>query len=389
MSKRDKQAATESGYRTASARSSSTADSVSRTHREQAANGKIPNSLVDPASYDGIRISRTRFEETPSGLFRLVKGPAMCISTYVDGSSSFGHTLVQQTISGLKNTFVVCSKSMPQYELWLLSGVFNDCEECWGGRPYFPLYRTQFEYDPKKIVDQLLSCVPNDGGCGNGGEDPQYAIFAEAFLTNKTITDYGLKSYAFFGSDEPMHDTLSATNLKRIFGDRVFETIQGNGFKDVNEHQVPTVKEAVKQMLETTHTFYIGLGDDYTRDRYGRTALQCWAEMLGEDRVIPLYGMSGEIVPYVQGVITGLTEGTINMMDVPKYLGEVGVSKSDASTITKAVMNVPVGAQAKLLSQLPHPLPKEGDLFNNKTDLWPIDPSKIAETTEEEPVNWL
>jgi hypothetical protein len=99
--------------------------------------------------------------------------------------------------------------------------------------------------------------------------------------------------------------------------------------------------------------------------------------------------MSGEIVPYVQGVITGLTEGTINMIDVPKCLGEVGVSKSDISAITKAVMNVPVGAQAKLLRQLPRPLPKEGDLFKNKTDLWPIDPSKITETTEEEPVNWL
>lgn len=388
MSRRDKEKATESGYEAASNRSSSTADNVRRSHQEQAATGKISNPLVDPSSYDGIRISRTRFEETPSGLFRLVKGLAMCLSTYVDGSSSFGHTLVQQTIFGLKNTFVVCSKSMSKYELWLLSGVFNDCEECWKTTPYFPLYRTQFEYDPDKIVDQLLSCVPNNGGCGNGGEDPQYAVFAEAYLTNKTITDYGLKSYAFFVSDEPMHDVFSVKNLKRIFGDKVFETINENGFKDVNEHQVPTVKEAVKQMLETTHAFYIGLGDDWTFDRHGRSALECWTELLGKDRVIPLYGMSGEIVPYVQGVITGLTEGTINMIDVPKYLGEAGVSKSDISVITKAVINVPVGAQAKLLDRLPHPLPKEGDLFENKTDLWPIDPSKIADIAEEEPVNW-
>lgn len=274
------------------------------------------------------------------------------------------------------------------FELWLLTGVFNDCQECGPGTARFPLYRTQFEWNPDLVVDQLQDCVPNDGGCGNGGEDPQYAVFAEAYLTMKTISDYGLKSYAFFMSDEPMHDDLSAEWLKRIFGDKVFETIRTNGFPEFSEHNLPSVKEAVRQMLKTTHAFYIGLGDDWTHDRYGRTALECWTDFFGKERVIPLYGMDGDVIPFVQGVVTGLTEGTLSMVDVPTWLKENGVSSSDAVKITKAVANIPVGAQAELIKQLPHALPKANDLFRDKTDLWPIDPKDVPEEEENE-LEWL
>lgn len=386
--KKSKEAASESDHEAASKRSTTTAGSIQRMQREQAVTGKISNSLVDPSSYGGNRISNTRFDSDPSGLFRLVKGIAMPLASYFDGSSSFGHELVEETIAGLKESFVVCSRSMPDYELWSLSGVFNDCEDSRSSSSYFPFYRSQSEYDPKKIVDQLINCLPNYGGCANGGEDPQYAVFAEAYLSKKAISKYGLKSYAFFVSDEPMHDQISAIMLKRIFGDVVFETIKANGFENIDENHVPTVKEAVDQMLKTTHAFYLGLGSDYTTDIYGRSALNCWTEMLGKERVIPLYGMSGKIIPYVQGVITGLTEGTISMIDVPAYLKEVGVNNSNISAITKAVLNVPVGVQAELKSKLPHPLPKAGDLFRNKEDLWPVDSSEITEPAEENHQVW-
>ena len=383
MSRKDKYQATKSSYTTAT-QATNVDNSISQARKETRQSGKISNNLVDPSSYHGLRSSRTRFDEHPSGLFRLVKGIPMTLSTYVDGSSSFGDALVKQTFKGLEKAFEICSKVMPQYELWTLSGLFNDLSD-----GQFPLYRSQFEYDPVKIIEQLTSCIANDGGGNNGGEDSQYAIFAEAYLSQRTIDLYGLKGYAFFISDEPMHDRfLSADTPKKIFGDKVFETIQANGFPEINEHNIPTVQQAIAQMLRTNHAFYIGLGSDWTRDNAGRNALQCWSEMLGSDRVIPLYGMSGDVIPYVQGIVCGLTEGTLSLVDVPIALAENGVAEANISQITRAVANIPMGAQAELIKQLPHPLPKADDLFRTKTDLWPVDQSEIPEETPEDPV-WV
>ena len=61
-----------------------------------------------------------------------------------------------------------------------------------------------------------------------------------------------------------------------------------------------------------------------------------------------------------------------------RFLKKNNVSDSDAKKIVRSVANIPIGAQASLPNFGKRP--KKGDLFKEKTDLWPIDP--IEFTTE-------
>jgi len=77
-------------------------------------------------------------------------------------------------------------------------------------------------------------------------------------------------------------------------------------------------------------------------------------------------------------VIIGLTEGFFSLSDASDFLIKNGVSQTDAKQIMRSVSNIPIGAQAILKAKLDKPLPQKGDLFKEKTDLWPVDPDEIA-----------
>jgi hypothetical protein len=83
----------------------------------------------------------------------------------------------------------------------------------------------------------------------------------------------------------------------------------------------------------------------------------------------------------VQAAIIGLTEGTLDLKQVPEFLQKANVNKDVARSITRSVANIPIGEQAALPNFSKRP--QKGDLFREKTDLWPIDPDELPETSSE------
>ena len=108
-----------------------------------------------------------------------------------------------------------------------------------------------------------------------------------------------------------------------------------------------------------------------------------------DERVVVL--PSTELLPQVQSAIIGLTEGTLNLQDIGEFLTKNNVSDSDAKKIVRSVANIPIGVQASLPNFGKRP--QKGDLFREKTDLWPIDPGEVVqEQGDEKPgegLNWL
>jgi hypothetical protein len=82
------------------------------------------------------------------------------------------------------------------------------------------------------------------------------------------------------------------------------------------------------------------------------------------------------------------------MSGVRNFLIENNLSASMAESIAKAVSNIPLFEQRKLREKLAHPVPKAGDIFKDKADLWPEDAAEIPEelvreTPEKPPQGWL
>jgi hypothetical protein len=149
--------------------------------------------------------------------------------------------------------------------------------------------------------------------------------------------------------------------------------VADNGHK-IDERSVPTTKKAVKDLLKIAHAFLIQVG--------ARSGVHSfWADMYGSERVITIPDV--HLLPAVEAAIIGLTEGTIDLQTVNDFLVKgAGLSESDANSIKRAVSKIPLGAQAALPNF--DRLPKKGDRFKNKTDVWPIGSSGVASPSEED-----
>jgi hypothetical protein len=78
-----------------------------------------------------------------------------------------------------------------------------------------------------------------------------------------------------------------------------------------------------------------------------------------------------------------LTEGVLDLKTAVEFLQQHKIPKGDANTIVRTVAHIPLGAQT--LCDNFNKLPKAGDVFRNKTDLWPMDPSEVATASQIEP----
>lgn len=340
--------------------------------------GKL-NPLVDPAGFDVIRRSLPRMEKQDiSGLYRLTVGIPMPIEIRLDTTGSMGDN-VEKAMKNLPDTFGLCSELLPGYDVQMAIGIFGDCDD------NFVLCRPQFEMTAAKIVEQLTLMVPEGCGGGNGGEDPQYGLFGAAYLTAAHINRIGLKGYDFTISDEPARIRLRKQQLKRIFGDEVLQRVADNKF-EFSEEMLNTEK-VVQDLLDRAHAFFLELDSRYSNMH------SFWVDLFGPERVVVLPNI--ELLPYVQAAIIGLTEGTLDLSGVAEFLKENKVNGSDTSRIIRSVSNIPIGAQAILRAKLDRPLPQKGDLFREKTDLWPVNPDEVVTNTTEigsennEGPNWL
>lgn len=325
--------------------------------------GKL-NPLVDPAGYGVIRRSLPRLEQTKKKFWELTVGTPMPIETRLDTTGSMGGN-VDIALGVLPNSYEQCKDVLPGYDLQIATGIFGDVSD------RFVLCRPQFEMVADKIVEQLTLMVPERDG-GDTPEDPHYGLFGAAYLIDAYLHRIKLKSYDFTVSDAPARDRLDERELRRIFGKEVFEKVVENGHQ-ISVRDLPTTTEVVQDLLMHTHAFFLQVGPHPETTRF-------WTSVFGRDRVIVL--PSTELLPQVQATIIGLTEGTLDLKTVPKFLEHGNVSNGDAKEIVRSVANIPIGAQAVLPNYSKRP--QKGDLFKEKTDLWPISSSHTGTPSDDD-----
>jgi hypothetical protein len=335
--------------------------------------GKL-NPLVDPAGYGVIRRSLPRLEELDNGLWQMTVGTPMPIETRVDTTGSMGGN-VDVVLRVLPHSYELCSEVLPGYDIQIATGIFGDVVDD------FVLCRPQFEMEAEKIVQQLTLMVPERKG-GDTPEDPDLGIFGSAYLTNRYINKLGLRGYDFTVSDAPGRGRLDERQLIRVFGPDVFDKVAQNGFQ-IDRNNLPDTTEVVQTLLRDTHAFFLQVGAD-------RDTTDFWTNVFGSERVVIL--PSTELLPQVQAAIIGLTEATLELSNVEKFLIKNNVDKDDARRIARSVARIPIGAQAALPNFSKRP--QKDDLFKNKTDLWPIEKESIdseAQSTEAdgEGPSWL
>lgn len=315
------------------------------------------NPLVDPKGFGVIRRSLRRFGEK-GDKFELLVGTPIPVEVRLDTTGSMGGN-VDIALEKLPDLYdLLKEKTLARYDLQIAMGVFNDVEDS------IVLCRSQFEMD-EKISEQLQLMLPIRQG-GDFPEDPHYGLFGAAYLTDTYISKVGLKGYDFTISDASARDRLDVRQLTRIFGDEVFEKVEENGYQ-IDKNNLPSTSDVAKEMLNRSHAFFLQVGDSPRTTDF-------WADVFGSERIVVL--PSVELLPQVTAAIIGLTEGILDLQSVDGFLLEHGVSKENARKITRSVAGIPIGAQAALSGF--DSIPMKGDVFANREDLHPIDPSEVA-----------
>lgn len=317
---------------------------TSRAEKKARNTGKL-SSIVDPA-VNPVRFSKIRLNPYQKQWVSTMGCP-IDIEVSGDTTGSLGRIEVDTQMKVLPELYEAVAEVLPEYDPQLCLGIFGDC------RDSFVMCRPQFEMEAGKIIDYLQEMAPQLGGCANDGEDPQYAMFARAYLTDAYTNRIGLKGYHFITTDEPCHERLERKQIRRIFGDDIFE----NDLKRFAD-KMPNIEEVIQDLKRQAHQFVLVL-EDYRYD-----AVRRWRSLCGAQSVIKI--CSTNQLPGVVSAIIGLTEGTLDLESLSKHL-----AKYDCEELEPEVSKVELGAQAKLRHALLHPVPKRGDIFQEKSDLWP------------------
>lgn len=328
---------------------------VTREAEQQARKTGRLSDIVDPA-VNPMRCSKIRLNPH-SGRWIVTVGCPMDIEVSCDTTGSMGGE-VDTEMRILPDLCGAVAQVLPDYDPQLCLGIFGDV------RDDFVLCRPQFEMEAPKIVRYLKEMAPQRDG-GDYPEDPQYAMFARAYLTDAYTNRIGLKGYNFIVTDAICHGVIERGTIKRIFGEDVFS----NELKNMN--QIPTMEKMIADLKRKTHQFILLVGE------HNSNLVDFWSELCGRRSVIEI--VSTKFLPKVISAIIGLTEGTLDITELKRYCA----SDVDARTFSQ-LCNIDIGAQLELRHALPYPAPKAGDIFMKKGDSWPIQPDEL--TSKEEPV---
>lgn len=318
---------------------------VTREAEQRAKETKKLHEIVDPG-VNPTRYSKIRLNPH-KGKFVVTVGCPMDIEVTCDTTGSMGGE-VDTEMETLPNLYESIAQVLPGYDPQLCLGIFGDVDDD------FAMCRPQFEMEASKIVKYLKEMAPQRAG-GDTPEDPQYSMFARAYLTNAYTNRIGLKGYYFIVTDATCHEHISIREIKRIFGKNVLD----EDLKKMKE--TPSLEKVVRDLKKVTHPFVI-LVDPRPR----ASTIAFWEELIGKKSVITID--TTEELPAVISAIIGLTEGTLDVSEIKTYLKD----KVELEDTIKDVSRIKVGAQAALRHKLPHPVPQKGDLFASKEDLWPI-----------------
>ena len=319
------------------------------------------NPIVDPA-INPIRRSMIRLvAENKHWVAKL--GCPMDIEVSCDTTGSMQDEVDNQ-MRVLPDMYDAISKVLPGFDPQLCLGIFGDCEDD------FVLCRPQFEMEAPKIVRYLNAMAPQRCGGGNGGEDPQYSMFARAYLTDAYTNNIGLKGYHFIITDEPCHYDIDERQIKRIFGENIFDK-ELKGMKGA----IKSINGIVSDLKDKAHAFALIVSNRY--HYHSGEAYDCYRDLYGKKSVILID--STEKLPMILSAIIGLTEGTVEITELKERFGD-----DMDSELIKQLSNIEIGAQMKLRHAMKHPVPKAGDIFAKKGDLWPIQPGELPEDEEAE-----
>ena len=370
----EKRTFTREAYTSATAKARASGSATHEGEQRHRA-GKGLHELVDPKGYGAIRRSISWLE--PKGDdFILLRGTAMLVESRLDTTSSMGRN-VDIAMRVLPDTYDLLKTGdravLKRYDIHMITSIFGDVVDD------YILCRSQAEMD-ERIAEQMMLMVPCRGG-GDADEDPQYGLFGAAYLTSATAVALGLKTYDFTVTDARGREFLTLANLKRVFGDDVLDKVAENGHQ-INSRKLPTTAEVVGDLLKISHAFLLAV--DMHGD--GSHLTGWWKQIYGQDRVVTL--PSVELLPVVQAVIIGLTEGNLDLQNLEEYLQEVAnLNAAEARRIQRVVAGIPIGAQAALPNF--HKIPMKGARFAKKGDLWPIDEAAEKPGKKKKEQVWL
>lgn len=314
---------------------------VTRRAEEQARRSGHLSAIVDPA-IEPMRRSKIRLNPHQKQWVATIGCP-MDIEVSCDTTGSMGGE-VDTEMAVLPDLYEAVAKVLPGYDPQLCLGIFGDvCDN-------FVMCRPQFEMEAPKIVNYLKEMAPQRDG-GDAPEDPQYAMFARAYLTDAYTNRIGLKGYHFIVTDATCHERINRAEVKRIFGKEIFS----NELKSMNN--TPTMAEMIGELKQKTHQFILVVDSSCVAN--------FWEDLCGEKSVVMID--STRQLPAVISAIIGLTEGTLDIGDLSSHLG-----RNHSSDLVRQLSKIEIGAQAKLRHQLPHPVPQKGDIFASKGDIWPL-----------------
>lgn len=332
-------------YRTARRDYGVTRDSdVTRKAEQRARDTGHLSEVVDPG-VNPMRFSKIRLNPHQKKWVATIGCP-MDIEVSCDTTGSMGGE-VDTEMAVLPDLYGAVAKVLPGYDPQLCLGIFGDVQD------RFVMCRPQFEMEAPKIVNYLKEMAPQRDG-GDSPEDPQYAMFARAYLTDAYTNRIGLKGYHFVVTDATCHSSLNKEQIQRIFGKDIFES------ELKNMSRAPSVKKVVEDLKGKAHQFILIVGGTY------RSTVDFWCDLCGENSVIRID--STKQLPEVISAIIGLTEGTLDVTELNAHF------KNHDKHLIQQLSKIDIGAQAKLRHALPHPVPKAGDIFAKKDDLWPIQP---------------
>ncbi len=171
---------------------------------------------VDPAC-GVIKHSMPRCKSLPDGRQQLTANCPIGISLLYDttGEMAAGLSVIEDQIADI---YTWAAEMLPAHDIQLQMGIFGDVRS-----DRFPLQLTEYESSCNELLESVKEFVPEGQG-GDEAEDPQYGLFAAAYLTRRYMNQLGLelKDYHFLITDATAHDYASVSALKKLFGDRVF-----------------------------------------------------------------------------------------------------------------------------------------------------------------------
>lgn len=185
-----------------------------------------------------------------------------------------------------------------------------------------PLQISQFE-SGVEIDDEINKLYLEGGGGGNMHESYELALY---FLARCVASDNwekrGKKGYAFIICDEEIAEKVSASEVKKVFGE-----------SSVLQDDIQ-IKDLMKEVLERWELYCIipNMTSHYDNPRYS----QRWKELLGE-RVLHLTNPEG-ISELIASTIGVLEDNDIS--SITEDLTSEGVDASIVNSVTKSLATV-------------------------------------------------